>query len=60
MSRKAESPNRKIDQAIDKLMAKLEDAPLDMSVKIIKTAIDWEKVKHHVTDDQEDFDPDAL
>lgn len=37
----------------------LVDHPLDMKVKVINTAINWEKVKHHIRDGEE-FDPSAI
>ena len=55
-----ESPNPSIDLALAKLMKNLKDAPIDMAVKVINSAIAWEKVKHAITAKDDDFDPDAL
>lgn len=55
------SPNPSIDRALKKLMQRLDDRdmPPDVAVKILNSAIAWEKVKHHISDGNEDFDPDA-
>ena len=59
-SKKPKSPNGVIDTAITALMGKLTDAPPDVAVKILNTAISWEKVKAKILDDVNDFDPDNL
>ena len=66
MAKKPESPNKDIDDAIRALMAKVkadglmdESVPPDVAVKIIATAISWEKVKHHIRD-SDTFNPDDL
>ena len=61
----AESPNPEIDKAIKNLMGKVsksgdDSVPPDVAVKIINTAIAWEKVKYHIRDDPNSFDPDSL
>lgn len=55
-----ESPNPEIDATLKRLMkkAKGDDCPPETAVKIINSAIAWEKVKHHIKDENEDFDPD--
>lgn len=55
------SPNPKIDSALKKLMGKLDDEneALETKLKLINTAINWEKVKHQIKDDDE-FDPSAI
>lgn len=60
-----ESPNKDIDDAIAEMMksvkskdANTRPAP-EVAVKIINTAIAWEKVKHNIRDD-EPFNPDDL
>lgn len=57
-----ESPNPKIDAALESLMASIDtgNVPLDTAVKIINSAISWEKVKHHVTEKDAEFDPDLM
>lgn len=60
-----ESPSPEIDDAIKTMMRRLkktgEDAlPPDIAVKVINTAIAWEKVKHHIKDEVNPFDPDNL
>ena len=61
--RDGDSPNPTIDKVLDKLLQKASDdkqpmAP-DVIVKIIAQAISWQKVKHRITEKDEDFDPDA-
>jgi hypothetical protein len=55
-----ESPNKDIDKAIKKLMNKIDDQPPEIAVKIINSAVAWEKTKYRIIDAQEVFDPDAL
>ena len=60
------APNPDIDAAIKSLMNKVkagkpeDGVPPDVAVKIINTAIAWEKVKHHIQDEREPFNPDDL
>jgi hypothetical protein len=54
------SPNSAIDLAIKKLMLKVKDLPEDTAVKIINTAIAWEKVKKGIKDVPPVFDPDQI
>lgn len=58
---KDKSPNPAIDKALKKLMNKLEDETeaLETKLKLLNTAINWEKVKHSIKDDEE-FDPSAI
>lgn len=70
---KDKSPNAAIDKAIKAMMEEItvkrgksgkdgeeaELAPLDMRVKVINTAINWEKVKHSIKDGEE-FDPTSI
>jgi hypothetical protein len=60
---KVESPNAKIDKTIDAMMDKLsggEAIAPDVAVKILNTAISWEKVKHQIKDAENPFNPDDL
>lgn len=62
---KPASPNPEIDKAIAKLMSRLhktgdEAVDPETAVKIINSAVAWEKVKHHIQDDGGGFDPDNL
>lgn len=56
------SPNQKIDDLIIALLKQSEgnEIPPDTKVKILNTAINWEKVKHHIDEDGDTFDPDLL
>ncbi len=59
------SPNPTIDAAIKAMMDKIkgkgdDSVPPDVAVKIINTAIAWEKAKHHITDAENPFNPDDL
>jgi hypothetical protein len=55
-----ESPNRTIDKLLKDLMKKAADQPIDVAVKVIAQAISWERVKHKINDDADEFDPDKL
>lgn len=64
--KKDKTPNAEIDKALKDLLKKVTDktaeiVPEDVTarVKVIQTAIQWEKVKHGIRDDS-DFDPDAI
>jgi hypothetical protein len=62
---KSESPNADIDTAIKDMMGRLKAkgdgaVPPDVAVKILNTAIAWEKVKHHIKDQESPFNPDDL
>ena len=62
---KGASPNPSIDKAIEAMMKKVHatgdnSVPPDTAVKIINTAIAWEKTKHHIVDDNSGFDPDLI
>ena len=59
------TPNKSIDDAIRTMMAKVkgkgdDSLPPDVAVKIINTAIMWEKVKHGIRDAENPFNPDDL
>jgi hypothetical protein len=50
-----------IDNAMRKLLIKIEDKPPDLAAKIMAQAIAWMKVKHQIKDKGEDeFDPDKI
>lgn len=59
-----DSLNPKIDTALRKLMARIDDLtnpiPVDIAVKVINSAIAWEKVKQGKMVDEDPFDPDEL
>jgi hypothetical protein len=59
-SEQEESPNKEIDRAIKKMLKEIGNHPADVQVKIINSAVGWEKCKHAITDKVEDFDPDGL
>jgi hypothetical protein len=54
------SPNKAIDKAIRKLMRGIDRKEDDVAVKILNSAITWEKVKYALREKAPDFDPDAL
>ena len=65
MKPKGESPNPAIDDAIGEMMKRVkkkgdESLPPDIIVKVINTAIAWEKAKHQIIDKENPFDPDDL
>lgn len=60
MNDENESPNKRIDKAINALMKKANDAAPDVAVKIVMAAITWEKVKAKINEDSDEFNPDNL
>lgn len=56
------SPNSTIDKALKKLLKNLDDdkVPIDVAVKVINSAVAWEKVKHGILGQEDPFDPDEL
>jgi hypothetical protein len=62
----SDSPNLKIDKAINALLAKLEASDdksivaIDDAVRVVNAAIAWEKVKHQIKDKGDGFDADEL
>jgi len=59
-AKKTESPNVDIDKAIKALMAKISEDPTDVAVKVLNTAIAWEKAKHAIVDKETPFNPDDI
>lgn len=65
MSDKKDSPNKEIDKALKDLLKKVTTegessiAPDEIRAKVavIQAAISWEKVKHHINEDNDEFDP---
>ena len=51
-----DSPNRRIDIAINKLMGDVGSMAPDVAVKVIATAISWEKVKAKINEGDSEFD----
>lgn len=58
--KKAKSPNKDIDKVLKELLKDIATHPVEIRVKIIAQAISWEKVKNHIKDDSDQFDPDKL
>jgi hypothetical protein len=58
-----DSPNPAIDRAIKKLMDAINEDTMmpDVKVKVINSAIAWEKVKHQISDAESGgvWDPEA-
>lgn len=60
------SPNPQIDDAIAAMMKKVaakdpaDGLPPDIAVKVINTAITWEKAKHQIIDNETPFNPDDI
>ena len=57
---KPESPNSAIDRAMKKMLKDMSDEPMDVKVKVVNSAISWEKAKHGILGKKDDFDPDDL
>ena len=49
---------RGISKALNVLMKKVDEVSPDIAVKIIATAIAWEKVKSKIEEASNEFDPD--
>jgi hypothetical protein len=56
----ADSPNKEVDRAIKKMLKDVEGQPLDIQVKVVNCAVNWEKCKNAIREKDEDFDPDQL
>jgi len=37
-----------------------EKEPMDMQVKIVNCAVNWEKCKHNIREPDDPFDPDQM
>lgn len=64
-TKRSASPNPEIDSAIAAMMKRVkqtgdEGLPPDIIVKVINTAIAWEKAKHQIVDVENPFNPDDL
>jgi hypothetical protein len=55
-----ESPNKDIDTRLKKMLKDCEGQPLDVQVKVMNAAINWEKAKNGITEKEDGFDPDNL
>jgi hypothetical protein len=55
-----DSPSKELDIRIKKLLKDCEGQPIDMQVKVVNSAISWQKVKHGITEKDDGFDPDSL
>lgn len=51
---------RRIDSALNKLMKNVNELSPEVAVKVLATAIAWEKVKAKIAETESDFDPDNL
>lgn len=63
MARKPATPNPDIDAAIHTMMKRIkgkEPPPDDIVVKILNTAIAWEKAKNQIADNAGGFDPGSF
>lgn len=54
------SPNKRIDKAINALMKDVETKAPEVAVKILVAAITWEKVKAKINEDDGEFNPENL
>ena len=61
MKKKEDSPNPRIDKEIARLLGQIDtDIPIDTKVKVLQMAINWEKVKHHIKDEEAGLDQDIF
>jgi hypothetical protein len=54
------SPNPAVDKELKRLMRIAKTQPPDVAVKIIAQVIAWEKIKHSLKENGEEFNPDNL
>ena len=54
------SPNKEIEGALKKLLKKIDGYEPDVAVKVLNSAIAWEKVKNAIREKDDNFDPDNL
>ena len=54
------NPDKEIGQAVKDLLTRSKDQPFDMQIKAINTAIAWEKCKYAASNDDDEFDSEAL
>lgn len=57
---KRNSSNKKIDRALNALMRNVDKLAPDTAVKVLATAIAWEKAKAKIAESENEFDPDNL
>jgi hypothetical protein len=57
---KKTSHQRLIDKTVKAMLKGIATEPMEVRVKIIAQAINWEKVKNHIKGDDGDFDPESL
>jgi hypothetical protein len=62
-----DSPNEQIDKALKELMKRVTKTPagempveIGDAVKVVNSAIAWEKVKHQINGTDDGFDPTEL
>lgn len=58
--KKGRRGKKAIEYALNTLMNKVDELPPDTAVKILASAIAWEKVKAKIAEGDNDFDPDNL
>lgn len=62
----SEDPNAAITKAIKKQLGRLDKAGEDgvtdpeTAVKIIRMAMEWEKIKHAIVGKSDDYDPEGI
>ncbi len=57
------SPNKDIDDLLKTLLKKLksnDEVPMEVAVKVINSAMAWEKIKNQIQETQDTFDPDSM
>lgn len=58
--RRGRGGKKGIDKALNALMKNVDKVTPEIAVKILATAIAWEKVKAKINESNDDFDPDNL
>ena len=51
---------RLIDKTVKAMLKDISTEPMEIRVKILAQAINWEKVKNHIKGDDGDFDAENL
>jgi hypothetical protein len=53
-------PSKELDNRIKKLLKDCDGQPIDVQVKVVNSAISWQKVKFGITEKDDAFNPDDL
>jgi hypothetical protein len=54
------TPNKDLDKAIKDILKNSSNEPFDSRIKALNMAISWEKAKHGILSDEDDFDSEDI